>query len=179
MRKILFLLIFLLMVRDSIGNEKVLNQKKVPVFGKVNQQIQINLYPPVLYLHEIGHKVLYSQEFALLHIISNSPFTVYFFTKRPGGNIYKDSKYLLTYYIVLPYNSPPPLLNDKRWMDGAKFNNYYETPSDYSDYKRKIYVKALKNSPPFGKKEYEEEVEIRIIDINGNVYLTGFRIFYK
>lgn len=177
MKKIIFL-IFLL-VELSYAGDKALNVKKVPVYGKVNQNIHIDLTPPYLTLHEIGHKILYSVEFAFLHITSNSPYTVYFSTKNNSGNIYKNFNYLQTYYLILPYNAPLPSLYDRRWMDGMRFNSYYETPSDYLDYKRKIYVKAIKNSMPYGSKEYEEEIEIRVIDINGNIHITGFKIFYK
>ncbi len=182
MKRLVFsIMIILLTVVISYGDDRrVLDEKKVIIRALVNPSFNLEITPSIIDVHEVGHKILFSQGFILISLSSNMSFIISFSTIPSSGDISKEEMSLKTFYIVLPYDSPEPSMNDPRWMDSVRFNLYTERPDDYRNYRRKIYIKALKDSPPYGKKEYRQYIEIRIRDIDGKIITSGMvEVIYK
>ncbi|MEW6675934.1 MAG: hypothetical protein AB1348_08055 [Nitrospirota bacterium] len=158
---------------------QVLDSKQIPVHAVVNTIFQTHINPAIIGLHEVGHKNLLSEGCVTFSITSNTSFTVYFRTANPDGNIRNDSSYLETFYIILPSGSPQPSINDPRWMSGAKLNSYTETSNSRDVYGRDIYIKAIKDNPPYGMKDYTDTVTITAKDKNGNESIMQFQIIYR
>ncbi len=174
------MIIFLTGIISYGDNRRILDEKKVIIKAVVNPSFNLYIKPSIIEVHEIGHKILFSEGFILISVSSNSPFIISFSTIPSAGDISKGERSLETFYIVLPYDSPEPSMNDPRWMDSVRFNLYTERPDDYRVCRRKIYIKALKDSPPYGKKEYREYIEIRIKDVDGKIITSGIvEVIYK
>jgi hypothetical protein len=174
------ILIFLTVVISYGDNRRVFDEKKVIIRAVVNPSFNLEIIPSIIEVHEVGHKILFSEGYILISVSSNTPFIISFSTIPSTGDISKDERFLETFYIVLPYDSSVPSINDPRWMDGRRFNLYTERPDDYRVCKRKIYIKALKDSPPYGKKEYREFIDIRIKDVDGKIIASGMvEVIYK
>ncbi len=157
---------------------QALDSKQITVNAVVNTIFQSSINPAIIELHEVGHKILLSEGCVKVLVVSNTPFTSYFKTANPDGNIHDDSSYLETFYIILPSGSPLPRINDLRWMSGAVLNSYTET-SDNNIYEKSIYVKAIKDNPPYGKKEYADAVTLTAKGKNGSESMVQFQVIYR
>jgi len=158
---------------------QALDSKQITVNAVVNTFFHSGITPSIMELHEVGHKILLSKGSVTVSVASNTPFTLYFKTANPDGNIRNDLSYLETFYIILPSGSPPPSVNDPRWMSGAVLNSYTVTSDAYNTYKRDIYVKAIKDAPPYRKKEYTDTVTITTKDQNGSESIMQFQVVYR
>ena len=158
---------------------QALDIKQITVNAVVNTIFQSSINPKIIELHEQGHKILLGEGCVTVSIISNTPFTVYFRTANPDGNISNGSSSLDTFYIILPSGSPQPSVNDPRWMNGAMLNSYTETSDSRNMYEKNIYIKAIKENPPYGFKDYTDTVTITAKDRNGNASIMQFQVIYR
>jgi len=158
---------------------QALDSKQITVNAVVNTIFQSSINPAIIELHEVGHKILLSDGCVTVSIASNTPFTSYFKTANPDGNIHNDSSYLDTFHIIVPSGSLLPPVNDPRWMSGAVLNSYTETSDAYNTYKRDIYIKAIKDDPPYRKKEYTDTVTLTAKDKNGSESMVQFQVIYR
>jgi hypothetical protein len=179
---LIYLSISLVIVVVSVSKAEcgqVLDSKDVTVHAVVNTIFQSSINPKIIELHEVGQKILFSEGCVTLSITSNTPFTIYFRTANPDGNIRNGYSSLDTFYIILPSGSPQPLINDLRWISGATLNSYTETSNSRYMYERSIYIKAIKDNPPYGKKQYTDTVTITAKDGNGNASIMQFQVIYR
>ena len=158
---------------------EVLDSKDINVRAVVNTIFQSSINPKIIELHEWGQKILFSEGCVKISITSNTPFTIYFRTASPDGNIRNGYSSLDTFYIILPSGSPQPSVNDPRWMSGAMLNSYTETSDSRYMYERSIYIKAIKDNPPYGMKDYTDTVTITAKDRNGNASIMQFQVIYR
>ena len=158
---------------------QALDIKQITVNAVVNTIFQSSINPKIIELHEQGHKILLGEGCVTVSIISNTPFTVYFRTANPDGNIHDNSSYLETFYIILPSGSPPPSVNDQRWMSGATLNSHTETSNSSNEYKKDIYIKAIKDNPPYGMKDYIDTVTITAKSGDGSASIMQFQVVYR
>lgn len=176
---IAFLILMLLLFGNSIGYDKVLDKRTVSIKAKVKPYAELKIEPGTIILHEIGEHILFSKEYIVVSVYSNSPFVISFLTTNTYGYVSKDEYNLETYYIVVPFDAPEPSLDDHRWINGNALEGYVERPDDYNNYIRKIFVKAIKNSPPYGRKDFRNTVTINIKN-NDEINLSGsFQVLYK
>ena len=158
---------------------QALDIKQITVNAVVNTIFQSSINPKIIELHEQGHKILLGEGCVKISIVSNTAFAVYFKTANPDGNISNGYSSLDTFYIILPSGSPPPSVNDPRWMSGAMLNSYTETSDSRYMYERSIYIKAIKDNPPYGMKDYTDTVTITAKDRNGNASIMQFQVIYR
>ena len=179
---LIYLSISLVIVVVSVSKAEcgqVLGSEQVPVHAVVNTIFQSSINPAIIELHEWGQKILLSEGCVKISITSNTPFTIYFRTASPDGNIRNGYSSLDTFYIILPSGSPQPSVNDPRWMSGAMLNSYTETSDSRYMYERSIYIKAIKDNPPYGMKDYTDTVTITAKDRNGNASIMQFQVIYR
>ena len=157
---------------------QVLDSKDINVRAVVNTIFQSSINPKIIELHEWGQKILFSEGCVKISITSNTPFTIYFRTASPDGNIRNGYSSLDTFYIILPSGSPQPSVNDPWWMKGAILNAYTET-SNNNIYEKSIYVKAIKDNPPYGMKDYTDMVTITAKDNNSSSIIMQFQVVYR
>jgi len=178
---LIYLSISLVIVVVSVSQAEygqVLDSKDINVRAVVNTIFQSSINPAIIELHEWGQKILFSEGCVKISITSNTPFTIYFRTASPDGNIRNGYSSLDTFYIILPSGSPQPSVNDPWWMKGAILNAYTET-SNNNIYEKSIYVKAIKDNPPYGMKDYTDTVTITAKDRNGNASIMQFQVIYR
>ena len=179
---LIYLSISLVIVVVSVSQAEygqVLDSKDINVHAVVNTIFQSSINPKIIELHEWGQKILFSEGCVKISITSNTPFTIYFRTASPDGNIRNGYSSLDTFYIILPSGSPQPSVNDPRWMSGAMLNSYTETSDSRYMYERSIYIKAIKDNPPYGMKDYTDTVTITAKDRNGNASIMQFQVIYR
>lgn len=177
--KIAFLFLILLLFGYSTGHNRVLDKKTVPIRAEVKPYTELKIEPETIILHEIGEHILFSKGYVKVSVQSNSPFVISFKPINSHGFVLKDEKYLETYYIILPIDAPEPSLDDHRWIRGDFLTGYVERPSDYGNYIRKIFVKVIKNNPPYGKKDFTDLVMVNV-KINDEISFSGnFQVLYK
>lgn len=176
---ITFFILLILLFGYSVGHNRVLDKKTVPIKAEVRPYTELRIEPETIVLHEIGKHILYSNGYVKVSVQSNSPFVINFQPSNPNGYISKDEHSLETYYIILPIDAPDPYIDDYRWIRGDMLAGYIERPSDYGNYVRKIFVKVVKNNPPYGKKDFSDIVRVNI-KINDEISFSGtFQVLYK
>ena len=178
---LIYLSISLVIVVVSVSQAEygqVLDSKDINVRAVVNTIFQSSINPKIIELHEWGQKILFSEGCVKISITSNTPFTIYFRTASPDGNIRNGYSSLDTFYIILPSGSPQPSVNDPWWMKGAILNAYTET-SNNNIYEKSIYVKAIKDNPPYGMKDYTDMVTITAKDNNSSSIIMQFQVVYR
>jgi hypothetical protein len=158
---------------------QALDSEQIPVHAVVNTIFQSRINPAIIELHERGLKILLSEGCVKISITSNIFFTIYLRTANHDGNISNGVSHLDTFYIILPSGSPPPSVNDPRWMKGAMLNSYTETSASNHKYERNIYIKAIKDKPSYGTKDYTDTVTITAKDENGNTSIMQFQVVYR
>lgn len=178
-RSIAFLILILLLFGYSIGHNRVLDKKTVPIRAEVRPYTELKIEPENIILHEVGEHVLFSREYVKVIVQSNSPFSINFQPINPNGFISKDENNLETYYIILPIDAPEPTIDDYRWIRGDALSGYIERPSDYNNYVRKIFVKAIKNKPPYSTKNFISIVRINVKNTDEISFSGNFQVIYK